>query len=513
VQLVDIVSNASGSKSAKPLNSNPFTPYELVSFAKSYPAYQPSDEFQYFEISVRFKKGIDLNRPVLGGLSISMIPDKENQVELSVASSIVATFAYIPASGLNLDEYDPALELVGPTIEREKLDFFPLNLLPEIPLVTNHGNLVLNYELENTGNIFLETSTQVKVEQLGLFGQLEREVFTQSNAAFLVPGQKSQSTVAIEPPDFASEQLGIGIYRFTTTATGGLGDHSEASSSNQQTLVIFPWKQGLIALLLLILFRKRVFRSFNWVLGYARALRDFRYNSTAEINPKQEPGFEAVPKLESAPKPSEPNLATQTPPPSVSAVGASTALATELKPESETSGDPEPDPELEPEPDPELEPEPVRTVNSEEPLNVKPEATPDVASKTQWKLPKLELPALPKLTLPKLKFPRLNLSAASKALLEALPKPKPKPAAMSTPPATEGSSLEISQTSPAPAAQSATTVDPKLATPTAPKPDSPSNRPSGSSNSTTTPGTNSSSSGPRPLYPYWYQPPRKGSPG
>jgi hypothetical protein len=434
-----------------------------------------------------------------------MIPDKENQVELSVASSIVATFAYIPASGLNLDEYDPALELVGPTIDREKLDFFPLNLLPEIPLVTNHGNLVLNYELENTGNIFLETSTQVKVEQLGLFGQLEREVFTQSNAAFLVPGQKSQSTVAIEPPDFASAQLGIGIYRFTTTATGELGDHSEASSSNQQTLVIFPWKQGLIALLLLILFRKRVFRSFNWVLGYARALRDFRYNSTAEINPKQEPGFEAVPKLESAPKPSEPNLATQTPPPSVSAVGASTALATELKPESETSGDPEPDPEL--------EPEPVRTVNSEEPLNVKPEATPDVASKTQWKLPKLELPALPKLTLPKLKFPRLNLSAASKALLEALPKPKPKPAAMSTPPATEGSSLEISQTSPAPAAQSATTVDPKLATPTAPKPDSPSNRPSGSSNSTTTPGTNSSSSGPRPLYPYWYQPPKKGNPG
>jgi hypothetical protein len=499
VKLVDIVANASGSKSATPLNSNPFTPFELVSFTENYPAYQPSDEFQYFEISMRFKDDIDLDRPVLGGLSISMIADKENQDEIAVESSIVATFAYLPGSGLNVDEYAPAIELFGPTIEREKLDFFPLNLLPNLPLFPNHGNLVLNYGLENTGNIFLETSTQVKVEQLGIFGQLEGEVFTKTNEAFLVPGQKSQSTVEIAPPDFAYEQLGIGIYRFTTTAIGELGDISEASSSKQQTLVIFPWKQGLIALLLLILFRKRVFRSFNWVLGYARALRDFRYNPTAELNPKQEPAFDTVPKLESAPKLSETFLVPQLSETSVPVVGAGTAFTAGPKLHPETTADKV------------SEPEPFRAVNIQEPLNVKPEANPDVSAKTKWKLPKLHLLSIPKLTLPKLKLPKLNLSAASKAKLEALSKLKPRPTATNTPPATKDPSLETPQTNPAPAAQSVAPVDPKLATPTTPKPDSPSIRPSRSSSSSASPGTNSSSSGLRPLYPYWYQPPKKGS--
>ena len=213
----------------------------------------------------------------MGGLSISLEPKSENSQQLQVKSSIVATFAYLPAGGLNPDEYAPALTLQGPTIDRKEPDFFPLNLLPNLPFALNHGDLQLSYELENTGKIFLETSTQVKVEQLSLLGQLEGEVFTQSNQAFLVPGQKSQSTLEIAPADPASAQLGIGIYRFTTSATGEIGDLLETSTSNQQTLVIFPWKQSFLAILLLVLLRRQLAKAFSWLLGYAKALRDFRY--------------------------------------------------------------------------------------------------------------------------------------------------------------------------------------------------------------------------------------------
>jgi hypothetical protein len=94
---------------------------------------------------------------------------------VQVKSSIVATFAYLPAGGINLEEYAPALSLQGPTIERRTPDFFPLNLFPNPPFALNHGDLKLSYELENTGKIFLETSTQVKVEKLSLLGQLTRE--------------------------------------------------------------------------------------------------------------------------------------------------------------------------------------------------------------------------------------------------------------------------------------------------------------------------------------------------
>jgi hypothetical protein len=297
VELVDILAQASGSKKSLPLNSSPFTPYELVSFTDSYPAYQPSDEFQYFDISMRFKADMDLDRPVLGGLAISLVPD-EAEDGFGVKSSIVATFAYLPASGLNLDEYAPALALQGPTIERRTPDFFPLNLFPNPPFALNHGDLKLSYQLENTGKIFLETITQVKVEQLNLLGQLEAEVFTKSTEAFLVPGQTTEATVEIAPLDIDNAQLGIGIYRFTTTATGEIGDFIETSTSNQQTLIIFPWKQSVLALMLLVLLRKRIAKVFSWLLGYAKALRDFRYGRDPRPNltpdPDLTPGFNSV---------------------------------------------------------------------------------------------------------------------------------------------------------------------------------------------------------------------------
>jgi hypothetical protein len=517
VKLVDIVANASGSKSSTPLNSSPFTPSELVTFTNRYPAYQPSEEFQYFEISMKFKDGIELDRPVLGGLSISLIPDKESKDDLALASSIVATFAYIPGSGINLEEYAPALSLTTPTIDRENPDFFPLNLLPNLPFLPNHGDLRLSYGLENTGKIFLETSTEVKVEQLNLFGQLEGEAFTQSNEAFLVPGQKTQSTVEIAPPDLAKSQLGIGIYRFTTTASGEMGDQIETSTSNQQTLVIFPWKQSFIAFILLILFRKRIYRSFNWVIGYGRALRDFRYKRPPKSIPDQEPVFESVSNQASF---SSSPAATQTPltpAPSAPVVVETSALAAETSLEPKKRYDPSPEVERQAE----REAEPLANLSTELPLAVKPEANPEPSTKKQWTLPKLTLPSMPKFQLPtwkiprlpKLEFPKVDLSAAAKSVLEAMPNPKPRPTATQTPLAPEAPKQEPPQTSPEPEAQNKKPMESRPAAPATPRPASPTVRPTGSSKTTSTPGTSSPRPEPKPLYPYWYQPPKKDGSG
>ena len=473
VELVDIVANSSGSKSPIPLNSSPFTPFELVSFTKDYPAYKPSEEYQYFEISMKFKEGIDPDRPVLGGLSISLIPDEQSKNDVIVASSIVATFAYIPASGINLEEYAPELGLIGPNIGRENPDFFPLNLFPNLPFLPNHGDLLLGYELENTGKIFLETKTKVEVDQLNLLGWSEAEVFTQTNEAFLVPGQKTQSTVEIAPPDLPHQQLGIGIYRFTTTSSGDMGDQIDVSTSSQQTLVIFPWKQGVIALLLLVLFRRRVFRSFNWVLGYARALRDFRYNPT-------------------------PQTPTQVAP----TVGVGNAFRAEAKVQPETAAETK------------IQPEPFRALSKRELFKAKPGANPNSPSNKQWKLPKLKLPSIPKFKLPKIQFPKLeipklNLSAVSKALLGALPKPKPKPASSKTPPAPPAPRSETPLAFPKQTQKKSGPWTPQPVMPATPKPSRLNINPTDVGKSSSSPGTRTPSSAPRPLYPYWYQPPKK----
>jgi hypothetical protein len=291
-----MVSNASGFKQSIPLNSSPFTPNGLVEFTNSYPAYRPSGEFQYFDIFLKFKENIVLDRPVLGGLSISFVPEKQSEQESKVTSSIVATFAYLPATGLDLDTYAPALELLGPTINRKAPDFFPLNLLPDFTFLLNRGDVRLGYQLENSGQIFLQTTTQVMVETVGLFGQKDEKLFEQSDEAFLVPGQQTQENVDTSPLDSEKQFLGIGVYRFTVAATGQMGDQIETSTSNQKVLVIFPWKQTLLALGLLIIFRRRIGRAFNWFVGYAKALRDFRYNAEAKPNLGLE--TQSLPELE-----------------------------------------------------------------------------------------------------------------------------------------------------------------------------------------------------------------------
>ena len=285
VELVDIFSDSTGAKKAIPLGSSPFSPEGLVTFTEITSLYEPSADFQYFDVSFRFSEDLALDRPVLGGLSISLVPENPTGDQQVVQSSIVGTFAYLPATGINLEEYAPGLLLAGPTIERVTPDFFPLNLLPNFPFALNHGDVRLTYQLSNTGLIFLETSTDISVEQIGLFGQQDKQVFSSSVSAFLVPGQQSEEAIEISSAESESQLLGIGLYRFTTTATGEIGDQITTSTSNQQLLVIFPWKQSLLALVLLIVFRKRVFRAFGSIRDYGIAIRDFRNSRRKEPKP------------------------------------------------------------------------------------------------------------------------------------------------------------------------------------------------------------------------------------
>jgi hypothetical protein len=299
LELVDMVSNASGAKQPIPLNSSPFTPNGLVEFTTSNPVYEPSSEFRYFNISMKFKDDVSLDRPVLGGIQISLVPETPTQEESGVVSSIVATFAYLPATGLDLEQYSPALTLTGPTIDRRTPDFFPLNLLPNLPFVLNHGDLTLSHQLENTGKIFLETTTEHIVEQIGLFGQQDSEVFSESIEAFLVPEQFTEETTEVTLTGSNDQFLGIGVYRFSVTAAGTIGDQVETGASSQQTLIIFPWKQSFLFLILLVLFRRRIAKAFQWLIDLGKSFVEFRNSRKSSSN--LAPGFVQEPRLGVAP--------------------------------------------------------------------------------------------------------------------------------------------------------------------------------------------------------------------
>jgi hypothetical protein len=295
VELVDIFSQASGSKKSLPLNSSPFTPSGLIEFADEYPRYQPNGEFQYFDIDFSFRKDEVLDRAVLGGLSISIVPEEKSDQQVTVGSSIVATFAYMPTGGIGVDQYFPGLSLSIPKIERVTPDFFPLNMIPDLPFVKNHGDLRVDYELSNSGNIFLETEAELIVQQLNFFSQPEMLRFSNSTAAFLVPGQKTQKTLDIQSIDLEKKNLGVGIYQFTTSVQGQMGEQIETSASNQQTLIIFPWKQSLLGVILLVALRKRIDRAIRGLLSYLQAFREFRSIRNQEVNTEPKPDFQPAP--------------------------------------------------------------------------------------------------------------------------------------------------------------------------------------------------------------------------
>ena len=295
VDLVDIVSEASGSKKSLPLNSSPFTPNGLIEFADEYLRYQPNGEFQFFDIDFSFKKDEVLDRAVLGGLSISIVPEEKSDKKVTLGSSIVATFAYMPPGGLSMNEYAPKLSLSMPRIERVSPDFFPLNMIPDLPFVKNHGDLRVDYELSNGGNIFLETETELTVQQVNIFGRPEELRFSDSTAAFLVPGQKTQKTVDIQSIDLENKNLGVGIYQLTTSVQGEMGEQIETSASNQQTLIIFPWKQSLLGVILLVALKKRIVRAIRGLRSYLQAFREFRSIRNQEVTTEPKPDFQPAP--------------------------------------------------------------------------------------------------------------------------------------------------------------------------------------------------------------------------
>jgi hypothetical protein len=223
------------------------------------------------------------------------VPEEKSDKKVTFGSSIVATFAYMPAGSLNMNEYTPELSLSMPRIERVSPDFFPLNMIPDLPLFRNHGDLQVDYELSNSGNIFLETEAELTVQQLNFFGQPEVLRFSNSTTAFLVPGQMTKNTVEIESIDSEKKNLSMGIYQFTKSVQGQIGDQIKTSVSNQQTLIIFPWKQSLMGLILLLALRKRIAKALTELWSYIQAFKEFRSSRKTRVENEPKPEIQYRP--------------------------------------------------------------------------------------------------------------------------------------------------------------------------------------------------------------------------
>ena len=264
VDLVDIFANSEGVKQAVPLGSTPSSPEDLVSYEVLQPRYKPNGETQFIDISYSFKDAENIDRPVIGGLKISLVTTNEESGEangFTVDSAIVATFTYYPIGSTSRDfELDALLNMQRIDLESVRPESLIYALMPDLPRLFNDGPIRASISLINNGNIFLQTRSEISVDRLKIFSGFNREELFRDNLEelLLVPGQVGSGQKLLVNEIVGSEKVadalpGIGIFHIKVKTSGTIGNDVLAELNEGVWFVIFPWKPFFLIFLVFIL--------------------------------------------------------------------------------------------------------------------------------------------------------------------------------------------------------------------------------------------------------------------
>jgi len=145
VELVDIFANSEGVKQVVPLGSTPFSPKDLVSYEVLQPSYKPNGETQFIETSYSFTDAEKIDRPVIGGLRISLVTSNEapgDAAGFTLNSAIVATFSYYPIGSTSSNfEIDAGLNVQKIDLESVRSESLIYSLMPDLPRLFYDGPL------------------------------------------------------------------------------------------------------------------------------------------------------------------------------------------------------------------------------------------------------------------------------------------------------------------------------------------------------------------------------------
>ena len=237
VELVDLFADESGSRRQLPLGTNPYSPEGLVRFPPVADTYVPDGGRQRFEIPFAFEGHEDVARPVLGGLRISLeptaTPGRGSGQTMTLASAIVATFAYFPV-GSSLADADIRPGLAVGRIEG----------LPRIAFTSR--SIPMTTEVRNTGDIFLEVATELVVRDARVpdGGPGRTLGSTAPVRALLVPNQTTRVeadlfTIASQdaPPGAWSR---VRLLEVEVRSTGSLGGAFEVSDRTVRSVLVVP---------------------------------------------------------------------------------------------------------------------------------------------------------------------------------------------------------------------------------------------------------------------------------
>jgi hypothetical protein len=269
VAISDVVAGPDGTLVSAPLGS---TPYSLGTSTVVEPALilvDPSPDLQTFDVKITVKAAAS-DPPHLGTLAVSLFPrGASSGVEGVVTQGLGmnATVLSGPPEGGEAAIANAQATLEGSALTVVRTTPWTVfdQLIPDlIPGLVDHGPVMATVRYLNTGNVILDATTSFRFASVGPLAWLpgstdEGSPFYTITAApgYALPGQvmSTDADSLLRAKDAAPVDMlpFIGFVRITTTTSGTLGALAAAPVIQSTVIFIFPWKELLALVLLLVL--------------------------------------------------------------------------------------------------------------------------------------------------------------------------------------------------------------------------------------------------------------------
>lgn len=273
ISLTDAVPGQDGLWDAAPPGSTPYSASATTTVDPTLVTVQPTGANQTLTITVTTRP-LANETPRAGLITVSLLPHQDGSTSdgATVGQGLAVTVPVI--AGISPDFLiatagaTASLAGTGVSVARKAPSFTPVDsLVPDIfPALVDPGPVTTTALFTNTGNVVLDTVTDFEFASVSPLAALpgSSEAGTPFNRyvqahTYALPGQPASATGSslIEQEGVAPiDSLPfIGVVRITATTTGTLGSLSATPIVQSTVIVIFPWKELLALVLLLVLLR------------------------------------------------------------------------------------------------------------------------------------------------------------------------------------------------------------------------------------------------------------------
>lgn len=270
VELTDLIVNNDGLKELLPLGATPESPLGLFKIEPYDNLYEPNGRIQKHRVKISSVSSKPVNRSVVGGLRITVDPSPFNKGNGTYrAIGVALTFAYSPEKPTELVA-NGRIENFELGITNPKVTSMHRLWLPELPSIKSSGPITFTYSQKNFGNIYQIVSDSVMVRRLG--GSAEDWIHrTELENRLLLPNQVIQKEVSIVEKTVNSNReinpLGWGVYQLRVVSKGRYLDNKTATQISEKIFIIFPWKQSILLIFVILILLRRNLMKRNWPLA------------------------------------------------------------------------------------------------------------------------------------------------------------------------------------------------------------------------------------------------------